>query len=112
MNFWKIQEHLKNKLFLIGLRFINQEGQQIEKYQTSANLIELNNSRVFTFKRSNGEPFNLPYHKESILKARKGRYRSKTSGEIVLNPDYIIQLNISTYCKEEIQSIKKYGLGS
>ncbi len=43
MNWEQLKEHLKGKTFLIGLSFVDKNGELIEQYQTHGKVVELTN---------------------------------------------------------------------
>jgi hypothetical protein len=109
MTWENLQILLIGKVFLIGLSFLDKDDQIIEKYQTHGIVEKLTDNGIFVFKRSDGSIFKMPYHKDSISYADAGEYRAKDTGDIVLNPDYIMVWDIVENNKTEIEKIKQFG---
>ncbi len=89
MSLEKHQTFLKGKVFLIGLTFIDEDGNVIEQYQTSGFVDELTEKGFLKFIRTNGSVFQLPYDERAIKEAAEGEYSEKSTGNIIINPDYI-----------------------
>lgn len=100
---------LKGKVFLIGLTFVDQNEKLIEQYQTSGIVDELTNDGLLIFKKADGGFFKLPFDKETIRTAPKGEYREKSTGNIILNPDYITTWEIKIKQTDNLDEIKQNG---
>lgn len=109
MTYKQLQEYLQDKVFLIGLTFINKEGELIEQYQTHGNVSELTNEGLIRIKRKDNTIFQMPYDKETIKKAEKGEYRLRTTKEIITNPDFIMTWEINTNDNDNLEKTKMYG---
>ncbi len=51
----------------------------------------------------------MPYDKDAIKKADKGKYENRLTGEVVKDPDYIMTWEITTTAGDNLEKIKKYG---
>ena len=109
MTWEQLQAYLKDKMFLIGLTFIDQSGQLIEQYQTHGTVLELTDDGLFKIERKGNSIFQIPYDKDSIKKADKGEYREKGTGTIVKDPDFIMTWEITTFENDNLEDIKKHG---
>ena len=108
MNWKQFQKDIKGKVFLIGLSFLNENGIVIEQYQTFGVVEELTDIGLIRIKRKGNSIFQIPYDSKNITKAKEGEYRLKTTGEIVLNPDFLMTWEITTK-DMNLEAIKKYG---
>ena len=109
MNWRELRNHLKGKTFLIGLTFIDADGQVIEKYQTHGTALKLTVDGFFKIKREDKSIFTIPYARDTIKAAKEGEYREKTTGEIIKNPDLIMTWEIKVTDPAAIEDIKKKG---
>ncbi len=109
MTWEQLQEYLKGKTFLIGLTFIDKNGDLIEQYQTHGTVSELTNDGLFKIKRNDGSIFQMPYDKDTIKKADKGEYRERATGEIVKDPDFIMTWEITTTADGNLEETKRHG---
>ena len=107
---WKeLQTFLKGKIFLIGLTFIDQDGNVIEQYQTSGTVYELTDTGFLKFERSNQSVFQLPYDKRAIKEAAEGEYSEKSTGKLITNPDFITTWKIDVKTTDNLDDMKRNG---
>jgi len=105
----ELQAFLKGKLFLIGLTFIDQDEKVIEQYQTSGIVDELTDEGFIRFNRSDGSLFQIPYDKSSINKAAEGEYTEKSTGNIIINPDFLTSWTINVKTTDNLDEMKQNG---
>ncbi len=109
MTYQQLQEYLQGKSFLIGLTFIDNEGELIEQYQTHGIVSELTNDGLFKIERNDNSIFQMPYDKDTIKKADKGEYRLRATKEVVIDPDFIMTWEIITNGNDNLEQTKKHG---
>lgn len=109
MTWEELQEYLKGKMFMIGLSFIDKDGQLIEQHQTHGTVLELTNDGLFRIKQDDNSIFQIPYDKETIEKAKNSEYKEKRTGKIVINPDFITTWEITVTDADNVDKIKKHG---
>ncbi len=109
MTWDELKEYLKEKVFLIGLSFVDKNGNLVDQYQTHGTIIELTDDGLFKIKREDNSIFQMPYDKNTIKKADKGEYREKSTGQIIINPDYIMTWEITLNESYDTSEIKKVG---
>ena len=107
---WKqLQKYLQERLVLIGLTFIDSNGEVIEQYQTHGIIQELTDDGIFRILRKDGTVFQMPYDKDTIKQAAKGEYRERSTGVIVKDPDFIMTWEIIVGAGDDLEPVKKYG---
>ena len=109
MTYEQLQEFLRGKVFLIGLTFIDNEGELIEQYQTHGIVSELTDDGLIRIKRKDNSIFQMPYDKDTINKADKGEYRLRATKEVVIDPDFLMTWEISTSGNDDLEKTKMYG---
>ncbi|MRM85857.1 hypothetical protein D1Z98_06975 [Riemerella anatipestifer] len=109
MTWEEFKENLKNKTFLIGITFVDENGDIIDEYQTSGKVLELTDNGILKLKRENENFFQIPYDNDSIFAAQKGEYKEKSSGKIIVDPDFITQWTVSKNDIKSVDEIKKFG---
>ena len=109
MTWEELQIYIKGKLFLIGLSFVDKNGDLIEQYQTHGTVVELTNDGLFKLEREDNSIFQMPYDKETINKADKGEYRERSTGQIIKDPDFLMSWEITIDDNYDINEIKKVG---
>jgi len=85
---------LIGKTILIGLTYYTANDEFIEQKQYWGRVVESNENRILV-KLSDGEIFGLPPDLSSTQVAAPGEYRLRSTGEIVVNPDYLTTWNIN-----------------
>ena len=109
MTWEELQTIFRGKVFLIGLTFIDQDEIVIDQYQTSGVVDELTYKGFFKFNRSNGLEFQLPYDSKTIRTALEGEYSEKSTGNIIINPDYITTWTINIKTTDNLDEMKQNG---
>ena len=110
---WKqLREHLVGKKFLVGLTFLDKYGDCVEQFQTHGIVDELTDEGLFRIKRKDNSIFQMPYDQDSIQKAEDMEYRETGTGEIILNPDFIMTWEIITSENDNLDEIKRIGVVS
>ena len=109
MNWRQLRNYLKGKVVLVGLTFIDQEGKIIERYQTHGTIAKLTIDGFFKIIREDNSVFRIPYLKETIKKAKEGKYREVSTGETIENPDFIMTWKVKTSDHTDLEEIKRHG---
>ncbi|TAE55213.1 MAG: hypothetical protein EAZ89_05865 [Bacteroidetes bacterium] len=109
MTWSDLQAFLSGKRFLIGLTFLDQEEQVLEKYQTHGTVDVLTDEGVFHFIREDGSLFKMPYDPETILKPPPGDYREHSTGKVIKDPDFIMSWEIVVPAGQTFEEVKQVG---
>jgi len=80
-------EDLIGKVLLVGMSYFTSDEQLIEQKQFYGVVTEADES-IIRFKQNNGDDFTLPPDLSAIERARPGEYKLRSTGEIVVNPDF------------------------
>jgi hypothetical protein len=79
------------KRLLVGISYYDSKDKLTEQIQFHG-IITGVNKKVITIKRADTkEDFTLPY---KVQPAPKGEYRFKSTGEIVINPDFLVKWEV------------------
>ena len=81
-------DDLMGKVLLIGVTYYTHDNDFIEQRQYWGTVIESNKDRI-CIKQKNGELFKIPPDLSSIEPAPPGEYRLQSTGEIVIDPDFL-----------------------
>lgn len=60
MTWEELKEYLKDKVFLIGLTFMDENQRILAEYQTSGTVLDLTENALISFKRKDNSLFYLP----------------------------------------------------
>ena len=85
---------LVEKTILIGLTYYTADDEFVEQKQYWGTVIESNGKRILV-KLNDGEILVLPPDLSSTRIAPSGEYRLRSTGEVVVNPDYLTTWNIN-----------------
>ncbi len=85
---------LVEKTILIGLTYYTADDEFIERKQYWGTVIESNETRILV-KLNDGEILRLPPDLSSTKIAAPGEYRLRSTGEVVVDPDYLTTWNIN-----------------
>ena len=85
---------LVGKTILIGLTYYSADHEFIEQKQHWGTVMESNETQILV-KLKDGEIFWLPPDLSSTKVAPPGEYRLRSTGEIVVDPDYLTTWNVT-----------------
>ncbi len=85
-------EALIGKVLLAGITYYTHNNEYIDQKQLYGTVIEANDSFI-RVKQKNRNEFTLPPDLSSIKRARPGEYKLKSTGEVVVNPDFLATWN-------------------
>ena len=91
-------EDLLGKTILIGLTYYTEEKEFVEQKQIWGTVIKSSEEGILVH-LSNGEYYDLPPNLTSTQVATPGEYRLRSTGEIVVNPDYLTTWNVVKHSK-------------
>lgn len=81
-------DDLKEKTLLIDLKYYEKDGVVSDQTQCWGTVIKADRE-IITIRKMDGELFSIPPDLSSIEPAEKGEYHLHSTGEIVVDPDYI-----------------------
>ena len=79
---------LLGKTVLVGITYYTKTDDFIERKQFFGTVIEANDRQI-RFRQKDGSIFGLPPDLSSTKRAPKGEFRLHSTGEIVIDPDFI-----------------------
>jgi hypothetical protein len=85
---------LIEKTILIGLTYYTADDEFIEQKQYWGTVIESNENRILV-KLNDGKILGLPPDLSSTKIAPPGEYRLRSTGEVVVDPNYLMTWNIN-----------------
>ncbi len=86
-------EELVGKVILVGMTYYTKDDQPIEQRQFYGTVTQANES-IIRFMQKNGTEFSLPPDLSSAKRARPGKYQLRSTGEIVVDPDFLVTWNV------------------
>ena len=100
---------LLGKVLLIGITFLDRENKLIEQYQTYGKIVKADTDGIGVERQNEKELFMLPPAFDNIQPARPGEYRLRSTGEVVINPDYLTSWTVNDTTDELVENHKKRG---
>ncbi len=79
---------MKGKSIIVGLTYTYVDGTIRNRVQFSGTLEDLDQRGIVIIK-ADGSEFTLPPDKDAYQKAPLGEYKMKTTGEIIVNPEFM-----------------------
>ncbi len=86
-------ERLQGKLVLVGLSIFDRDDELVEQTQFAGRIQTIQVNAGFEIVRSDGSSYWLPPEPRSFEEAAPGEYRLRSTGEVIVNPDFV-----STWC--------------
>ena len=81
-------DDLLGKVLLVGLTYYTHDNVFIEQRQYWGTVIKSNEDTI-CIRQKNGELFELPPDLSSTKPAPPGEYRLRSTGEVVVDPDFL-----------------------
>ena len=81
-------EDLIGKTLLLGMTYYTHDNQYIEQKQFWGTVVSANDTCI-EFRQNNGVVCSIPPQLAAIEPAPPGEYTLNSTGEIVVNPDYL-----------------------
>jgi hypothetical protein len=83
------------KHLLVGLTYVDHNDSVTHQVQLHGTITRITEEGIF-FEQANGEgEFSLPPDVESLKPARPGKYTLRSTGEVVVDPDYVSSWTIN-----------------
>ncbi len=86
-------DELIGKVLLVGITYHTHDNEFIEQKQLYGTVTRADKN-VICIKQKDGTKFTLPPDLSSAKRAKKGKYKLRSSGEIVINPDFLATWNL------------------
>lgn len=84
---------LSGKVLLVGITYYTKNNELLEQKQFHGIVTEAN-AELIRIKQADGTFFTLPPDLSSTKRARPGEYKLRSTGEIVVNPDFLATWNV------------------
>lgn len=102
---------LIDKVLLIGITLTDENDDLIAQIQVFGPIIRVNANGITIVRNETDTEFVIPPDLEHIRAADPGEYRMKSTGEIVVDPDYISTWTVSGANTESVEKYSKVGFG-
>jgi hypothetical protein len=86
---------VSGKTVLAALTYLDASGAVIERKQIHGTVVRANSSEGIVLELPDGDEYALPPDFTSFQKAPPGEYVLESSGDVVLDPDYICKFEVT-----------------
>lgn len=100
---------LIDKVILIGITVLDKNEKLITQIQVYGPVIRVSAEGIIIKRNITSTEFAIPPDFEHITEAEEGEYRLRSSGEVVVNPDYISSWTLRSGSKEEVEYYTNFG---
>lgn len=100
---------LIDKILLIGITLLDKEGELIDQIQTYGPIIRVDADGVVIARNGTRSEFTIPPDFEHITEAQPGEYSLRSTGEVVIDPDYISSWTVHCANKDQIDNYTNFG---
>jgi hypothetical protein len=81
-------QQIVGKCVVVGITYTDDAGRSVDQTQFHGRVVRANAEEGLVLVRPSGEEFRLPPLLKALQKASPGEYRLRSTGEVVVNPDY------------------------
>ena len=81
-------QQLIGKRVVVGVTYTDESGRPIEQRQFHGRVVRANAGEGIVLARPSGEEVRLPPLLKALQMASPGEYRLRSTGEVVVDPDY------------------------
>lgn len=100
---------LTNKILLIGITVLDENEELITQIQVYGPVIRANADGIVILRNETHGEFVIPPDFDNVQKAQSGEYKLRSTGEVVIDPDYLSSWTVRCGSREEIQ--RYYDVG-
>lgn len=93
----RLAEALPDAVLLVGITYLAADGSLIEQQQFFGRVQSAHHAEGIALVlegRRGGERYTLPPDTRSLSRAEPGNYRLRSTGEVVVNPDFTVSFSL------------------
>lgn len=98
-----------DKRIIVGITCLDAGGQLIEQLQIHGRVIAANGVEGIVLMRPDGGRFAVPPSPQWLKAAKPGKYRLHSTGEVVVDPDYLLSMTLGGSTPERVRALKAKG---
>lgn len=100
---------LKGKSILVGITVLDSDGELIEQFQVFGEAVEVSSEAVVILRSDSGRRFSLPPDSRNFFEAEPGEYRLRSTGEVIVDPDFVSTWTVQGGSESEVGRYKQEG---
>jgi hypothetical protein len=102
-------DRFTGKILLVGITLLDENEELIEQIQVYGPIIRIDEKGVIIKRNGCGSEFGIPSDFNNINEAKPGEYKLRSTGELVVNPDYISSWTVNKATKNSVDEYSKSG---
>lgn len=99
---------LADRRVLVGITFLDRHGSPIEIFQTHGRVVSVSDDGIVLVRRDGGR-FLLPPSPGWLKVALPGEYILRSTGEVVVDPDYLMSVTLQGVAAARMEQLKALG---
>lgn len=102
-------DSLLDKILLIGITVLDKDDELITQIQVYGPVIRINAEGIVISRNETQAEFSIPPDFDNIFEAEPGEYKLRSTGEVVVEPDYLSSWTLRSGTKEEVKQYFEVG---
>ena len=102
---------LIDKILLVGITLLDDQGELLEQIQVYGPIIKIDSDGIVISRNGTGSNFIVPPDFNNITEAQPGEYKLSTTGEVVVNPDFISSWTVNSASHSSVELYSSVGFG-
>ncbi len=98
-----------DKRVIVGVTVLDKDGALIEQFQVHGRIASISDLDGVVIVKPDAGRFTLPPSLQWLRPARPGEYRLRSTGETVIDPDYLMSTTLSDSTEERVHELKSVG---
>ena len=98
------------RTLLVGLTILDQDEQALERVEVHGTISSVSEGGFLELQRADGRGvFRLPFDPNSLNAASPGEYRLRSTGEVVVDPDFTTVWSVKLVPGNSFEEIVEHG---
>lgn len=102
-------QSLIDKILLIGITVLDQSNQPIAQIQVFGPIQSIDGDGIVIIRNGTQAEFVIPPDFENLSPAEPGEYRLRSTGEVVVDPDYLSSWTVHCGSRDELEKYSNFG---
>lgn len=105
----KTVDDLIGRTLLIGITVLNEEENVISQIQVYGPVVRVDGNGIVIERNETRREFTIPPDFDNVAEAQPGEYTLLSSGEVVVNPDYISSWTVKCGNEKQVAEYSEVG---
>lgn len=102
---------LKDKILLIGITLLDDSEELIDQIQVYGPVVRVDAEGIVILRNGTNTEFTIPPDFDHVSEAAPGEYRLRSTGEVVVDPDYLSSWTVSGAKRDSLKKYSELGFG-